>query len=518
MLRLLVRLMFAIAITASGAVPARAQLTEAAMPYIPAQANAVAKLDLQGLLASPLGVERNWTAKHEQAYLDGSLTIPPWVGQLLRASHFTPGQRGEDWSVAFVPLDNPVRIEHIAGVEGTEIQQLQGKRTVLSHRYGGYFAELIPAGASAGLLGLFAPASRQDAATWLAAGGTGTKISGYLQENLKRSEDQVVLAVDMNEMLDPSQVRYRLDGAAAIQGNALAKSALTLDFQSLLGVRLTVRADKALSTQLRLDFKRPLGEEAQFVKPLVIEFLADAGAELDDFAAAEVKVDKQSVTLSAPLSDMGFRKILSLITTVHPSTGGAGPSTTPTAPAPAAPSGAYDLVASQRYYNAVIKNLEDLEKTFRARNPSYDRSAAWHESYANRIERMPTQGVHPQLVDFGTSMAHGLRILAESLRGSSIELKSLDSKIVYQKEYRYEPQTGFDWWWGPPRTVGGYVATPENTRVIVHTNVDEVRQAQREATAMGAAQREQIWSGMAGQRDDVQKDMIRVFGRTFVMP
>ncbi|MEZ5941583.1 MAG: hypothetical protein R3C18_09340 [Planctomycetaceae bacterium] len=496
---------------------ALAQTPEVVLPYIPRDANVVSVLDVDGLLSSPLGVERGWAELHEQAYLDGSLTIPSWVRHFTRASHYIPGTRGEKWSVAFTPLDDPARMEIIAKTEGTEVQELEGFRSILSSRFGGYFVEL-PAGtdkSGKSVLGLITPATRQETAEWLRTSRLGTSLSSYLQQSVRSSGAQLVLAMDMNEMLDPVQIRYRLNGAASVKSNQRAKAALTLDFQSLQGVRLSVTAGKALTSELCLDFKRSIGDESQFIKPLLLELLVDAGSELEDFEHAVVSVSGNSVILRTALSDVSFRKILSLVVSPHGAQGAGGTTTEPSPPT-SNDQAPYDLMASKRYYRAIIKNLEDLENIYNSSANSYNRTAGWHNSYANRIERMSTAGVHPSLQEFAGSISKNLRVLADSLRGSQIELQRLDNQIVYRTEYRYEPRTGFEWWWGPPRTINGPVMTPDNTRAIVHTNVDEVRQEQQKAIEAGAAQRTQVWKLMSDQRDQVEAEMKRAFGRVFV--
>ncbi len=497
---------------------AHAQSREQVLPFIPADANFVALLNVESLLESPVGVEKGWAAKHQDAYLDGALTIPPWVTQFVRAAHFSPDARGETWNVAFVPLDKESRLEQIAKAEGEEIQELRGLKSLYSPKHGGYFAEILPANAERprSVIGLLAPASRQEASNWLATSHAGAKLSDYLKNCITDKEPQVVLALDMNDMLDPKQIRYRIDGSPTLKEDKLTKLTLTLNFQTLQGIRLAVTAKEELTAEIRLDFNRTIGPEYKFVKPLFLEFLQDAGAEIEDFANAEASVAGNSVRLTTPLSDVGFRKILSLVSTPHPASQTEAP---PEPPTPSAATNAgYEMTASKRYFNAILKNLEDIEKTYLAKNGSYARSASWHLSYAKRIEHMPTKDVHPELQDFAKSMAHSLRVLGDSLRGSQVEIQNLDNQIQYSKEYKYEPKTGYEWWWGPARTPSGYIATPENTTVIVHTNLDEVRQKQQATAEAGAGSREQIWSNMAAERDAVQTDMIKVFGRNFLIP
>jgi hypothetical protein len=164
----------------------------------------------------------------------------------------------------------------------------------------------------------------------------------------------------------------------------------------------------------------------------------------------------------------------------------------------------------------VLRNITDLEQAYLKGNASYNRTAVWHDSYANRIEKLPRDGVHPALIDFASAATVKLHALAESLRGTEVEVKNLENQITSRTEYRYAPKTGFEWWWGPARTAGGYVMTPENTDVTVHSNLAQVRQAQQQTVQASAAQRQQIWAAMAQDRDQTQQKMVQEFGREFL--
>ncbi|MBT5017482.1 MAG: hypothetical protein HON04_01930 [Planctomicrobium sp.] len=498
-----------------------AQSLDPVLKYLPAETNVMTFLNVDGLLKSPLGIEKDWSTKHEQAYVDGSLTIPPWVKQFVRASHFIPGAGGESWALGMVSLDSKDRLQEIAKLEGNEIQDLNGFKILFSSKYGGYFTEidLEDVKSELDILALLTPASRQETARWIDSFRAGTKISKYLQSSVQDLKPQLILAMDMEHLLDPVQIRYRLEGNAAIKAKPAAKSALTLDFQALQGVRMTVTASDALNAEFRFDFKRSIGNEAEYMRSLFVEFLNDAGHSLDEFADAAVSVEGKSVLLKTALTDESFRKLLSLISTPHPAHGvKKDDAPTPRAPTPGYSDSPYDMAASKRYYNAVIKALRDLEKSYLNSNSTYARTAGWHKSYANKIEKMSTSGVHPDLLKFGDNMAQDLKILADSLRGSQVEYNDLNSKVRYQKEYKYNPKTGYEWWWGPPRTAYGYVATPQNTDVIVHTNADEIRKKQQQAGEQGAEQRKQIWSQMSEQRDAVKNEMTKVFGEEFLTP
>lgn len=58
--------------------------------FVPDDANAIAIVRLQELVDSPVGRDEDWQTSRTANYLEGSVTLPPWVTTLVRASHVRP--------------------------------------------------------------------------------------------------------------------------------------------------------------------------------------------------------------------------------------------------------------------------------------------------------------------------------------------------------------------------------------------------------------------------------------------
>ncbi len=496
----------------AGSAIAPAQDVSDLLPLVPRDANALAVFRVHALTGSPRGQKEGWAARHESQHLDGAVTIPPWVEVLVRASFVRPGTRGGDWTTVLTPLPAGYEMTQLAQREGTEVQEIAGHAAVLSERHSGYFVEFKGDGGSAPrVLGGMAPASRQDAARWIAETGRATGAEGvspYLVEAVQDATPQLVLALDMRDMLDPVHIRNRLDAAEALKGQGAPRSALIIAFQTLRGVRFSMRVQDTTTAEVRFDFGRRIGDEGKFVKPLFIEFLNDAGAALDELESSEVKVDGQTVTLRMPLSDESLRRVLSLITAPPPphSPGRAAQAT----PAPPQPASGPDAIASRRYFQAVSRNVDDLARAY-SRGQSYARTAQWHENFAQRIDHLPTAGVDPALVEYGRRISSQLRALGASLRGTAVKVNALDRSVFYNTEF--VPANGFEWWWGGARTAWGPVVQPQN--VVVTSNLQEVRAKQAEVSAAAAPEREQIWQMINDERDAIERQMIGKFGEQF---
>jgi hypothetical protein len=487
------------------------QSAENLLPYVPEDANSIAILRIADLKDSPRGRQEDWASQHEAEFLAGSMTLPPWVTVFVRASHVQIGTRQRNWTVAVLPLPDDYAMATLADKEGTEVQDIAGHQAVFAPRLGGYFVELTAEAPR--VLGGIAPAGRQQVARWIGESRAGP--SAYLREAAQHTDAQIVIALDMQDMLEPALVRYRLDGSAALQDKPQAKTALTLDFQTLRGVQLRVRVAETASAEVRMDFGRSLGDEAQFVKPLLIELVHDAGAALDELEDAAVDVRGRSVTMKMPLSDESLRRILSLVTTPPPASAGEPMAETPPAPMPEASSGSrIDLAASRRYFNAVNQNIDDLQRAY-SRAKNYSRTAQWHVNFAERIDHLPTAGVDPALLEYGITIRERLLALAASLRGTAVQIDALNDSVVYNVDVQPAYATGFDWWWGGAHTAWGPYYYGQPYSVNVSSNLQDVRAQQAEVVQASAPDRDQIWQMINDERASVEREMIGKFGPEF---
>jgi hypothetical protein len=491
------------------------------LPLLPKDANTLVVLRIRELTNSPRGQKEGWAAQHETEFLAGAANTPPWVKLFVRASREHPGAGGPAWTTVLIPLPEGYSMEDLAKREGTEVQQIDEHAAVWSPRYNGYFVDLTPPGDEPlRVLGGITPATRQDVARWLKELHRGLGVLGmsdYLTTAANDPSAQIMLAVDLQDMLDPVLIRYRIDGAAALQERPEAKPGLVILYQTLRGVKLTVRVEESTQAELRMDFGRKVGEEGQYAKPLLIELLNDMGAAIDELDDAAVEVDERTVTLRMPLSDESLRRVMSLATAPPAPPGPPPPATEQPPTPPSTGSTGADVTASRRYFNAVNRNIDDLGRAY-ARAKSYARTAQWHQNFARRIDHLPATGVDLDLIDYGQSMSAKLRALAASLRGVAVQVNALEKSIVYNVYYDpgyggwgYSPV----WWgwrgwgWSGPEWYG------QAPRTEVTSNLQEVRAKQAEVVAASAPERDQIWQMINEERAAMQRTMVGRYGEAF---
>lgn len=464
--------------------------------HLPESANALVVLRVHDLLNTSRAKREQWAKQAEEKFLAGAAAVPPWVNTLVRASHFHPQSSTASWSVAVVASSRPIDMSLVARREGVEVGTLLGKPAVLSPR-GCYFVHL-----GERLLGVRCPAYRQDTVRWMRFVSKNRKpaISSYLRRVATDNQSQIVLALDMQEMLEPRRIRERLLAAKSLQGKPATIQKLAALLEQLQGIRLHIKVADKTTAAIWIDFSAKVGPEGKYLKPLLLETLNDRGAALDDLEAGTVRVEGQSVVIVAPLSDEGLRRVMTMILTPTPQT----PRTSAAATVKNPRARRVGIPETVKYYRAVDRIINDLQRANR-RAKNYQRTAVWHDNFARKIDQLSVVGVDSELVKYGSSIASHLRALAASLRGVPLEVNTLQSSVTYNVQYN--PPWAYAGWWGG---VGG---RPASWRVT--SNLQQVRAKQAEAIIRGEKQRRQVWTMIENQRARIRVRMRQKYGDHF---
>ncbi|QDT30895.1 hypothetical protein [Thalassoglobus polymorphus] len=500
--------------------PLHAQSYEGLLKFVPDDANTVALLRVHDFINSPLGVKEDWKKKHETEHLNGGVAIPPWVNVLLRTSYVRPGHGGGDWTSVLTVLPEGIDFKKIAKETGNELQEINSHPVFFSQKRNGYFVQFQGENQER-ILGGIVPASRQDVSRWISesAEEETTKLDEYLAQAIDDSSSQIILAISMKDMLDPVHIRYRLSGSKALENNTQARTALTLDFQSLQGVRLAVQVKESTQAEIRLDFDRTIGPESEHIKSLLVEFLNDAGSALDELENAGVETRGKSVILTMPLSGESLRRILSLVTSVSPPSASGPQTKTPEPPKPeiepkSQGASGIDVKASLKYYRAVNHNVDDMEKAYKRIN-NYRQTAQWHDNFAKRIDELPIENVDPELLDYGQKMSSYLRSLGASLRGMGLKVDALNHSITYKVEQKPMYRNGYDWWYGGAWTAYGPYNYGRPMKTEVDTNLNQVRTKQADIVAKTQPDRDKIWQIINEERSTTRRAMVAKYGSDF---
>ncbi len=462
---------------------------------VPEWANALTVVRLQMLLESPRGIREDWATQYELGYLSGAVRIPPSVKTMALATRFQANDSMDSTTVGIALLNKKRRLslEDLASREGGEIETVANHPAVLTSRHS-YVVELAP-----GLMGAMQPANRQELARWIrfADRNRDPVLSPYLRNAASAGRGAPIqMAIDLEDIVDPKAVHLWLPNCKILKGNKGPCDALEELIKGLKGARFTARVEEKTTGEVRLDFSNPVGSHADYIKDLFLESLDEIGAALDDFRNCQVRTeaDGKTVVLKTELSDDELMLIMSLIQI---------PSTNADPEGPKSPGAKADPVATERYFQAVQRLLDNLQKKTK-KAEDYVKTAVWHETYAKRINQLPRQGVDQEMLQYGASVASKLWALANSLRGVPLKLDLLESQ-----KYVYTPPTiyfGFR-----RRPFNSYLPAPAYT----DTNVPEMAAQQAEAVAKGESDRDKIWKTLDQEKYRIRRRMREKYNTLF---
>jgi hypothetical protein len=475
--------MFAVSLAILGTVASADAADSNLLQWIPGSCNAVAVVHMRKLVDSPLGQKEKWGDKVRQAYAEGLLSAPPWVREVVRGTTFSGFSSGMPMTYSIYSMDQNSVIADIARHERSTIEKVAGAPAVLSPR-GIYFVQLAP-----GIVGALQPPDRRSVSAWVrwAASGRGIEVSPYLKSALEEPDQSlVVIGVDMTDTLNRRQVRDWLAGSPSL--NSLPNlDGLAGLIASMRGARLSLAVTDTVSGRLRLDFDMPIASQSAALKTAILQWLDDAGAQMEVLVSAQTTASEKSLTFDAPLNERALRRILSLIQSPHlPS------KDVPTGAETQAP----NAVATAGYYDLVCQLLNSLIRQNRTAT-NYNSTALWHETSARKIAGLSTTGVDPELVAWAQDVSNKLLALASSLRGVPVEVNQL------QKSIRFDTTTYYHWYANSAESGPMYFPA----WVKSQNNVGDVRAQEADVIDKNADQRQAIWNMLREATAEVARRM-----------
>jgi len=407
-----------IACLARGAIAADSSL----LSRIPPGANAIALIDVDKLLKSPLGVKEKWKEKLKNDFATTPMLVPPNAARLVLASSIDPNTVAPMWEVSVIELTTTPSMEKIAKAENGYVDTIAEKQAVWSPA-NAYFVRL-----DSKVLGTVAPANRQFAARWARQGASGNAVSPYLQAAADSMDDKTayLFAMDLEDVTSPRKVRRRVESESfeSLAGKNLDPEKVAQVISSLKGVTLRVSVDDSASGIGVVDFGRSPALLADVAKPLLLEILDQCGAAVDDFNDWNVAVKDNAIVLDGKLSKDGLRKLFSIVNPPNPNAAGVLEDGQPAAPTPER--SAYTTAvaaASKQYYTTVSDIIDNVGKKVR-NSSSMTQGATWVARDAQRIDRLPILNVDPDLVKWGIDVSGGLNDIAATVGVGGLNARS----------------------------------------------------------------------------------------------
>ncbi|MCG6155719.1 hypothetical protein [Rubinisphaera margarita] len=478
-----------VALCLSSSVSAKADKKAAGFArMLPAEANTVSVVHLQKILDSSRGKREGWSESQEQRFLDGHVGLPPWVDTFVMGSLTRPGVPEEVWAAAVIDVPSGKSLQSIADESNLSVTKLADWPAVQTSS-GAFLVEL----ADKHLAG-YRPSHRQEAVAWLRTlNGDHPTISPYLL-SAAGANDDIVMSIDLKDMFDVQFVESYLkqDKRFASQHGLIPR--LTPLLSTLRGVTMKIDIGETSQCEVMIDFGDDVGPLSAIAKTLFLTAVEDAGAHIEEFRHAKISTHGQSVALNCELTDESVMRILSVI--VPPRVPQEQYAAAPQEPTeePAEETVSDEARAARRYVRAVNDMIGDLRRASE-RIDSYQKTIAWHQAYARKIDQLSTRNVPQELVDIGGKVANEFRALARSLTGQAVEVDARNKSVVYN--YNVDPG-----WWSA-NIWGGAGYSP--TVVKVDSNLEQVRAKQADAVIKGAKDRDQIWQMIEEQSQEMDQ-------------
>ena len=452
--------------------------------WVPADANAVAIVDVEALFRTPLAMRENLRQKMADAFVNHELSVPPESKRVIFASQLgLNSQLQPEWELSVIELARTPSFAVIARREGGQLDTLAGQSAVrLAHGTTG--VELAP-----GVVLATSQPNRQVVSRWVAAAkkAGAQQASPYLTQAAGQinATSPLVLALDLSECVTAPAARAFLATQEPLKNKTAEQADLAELLASVKGATFAVSFGDHRAGTLRVDFGKPAADLKPHAKDLLGAVMDEVGASLDDFDNWSASVTGMSVTWTGEISTVGLRKIVSLIA---PGSGHRDLSPEE-ASASAAPSPeTIKAATSQKFFRSVKGLIDELHQTL---NKSRDNHAVWFERYARKIDDLPIKDVDKDLLTFGGNVSNSFRYQAQAKRMAGVRTGVREAQPNYQTVSGYNSV-------GPYGTYGTYSwsttvrAEPERGQIRAEENAT--------ATQVRISEWKQIEDGMVQVR------------------
>jgi hypothetical protein len=415
---------FAFLVAAFVAQPVSAQFQDL-IKNLPRSANAVMLMNMEKAKQSPLGVREGWKDNLEKAYADGLIRVPPQATRYVLAAQLDFATMQPTWESALMDLAVQPSMNSIAKMHSGAVDRIEGLESV-SLPQGTYVVRLQDQ-----TVGAVSPASRQFISRWLREihSASAPALSPYLERAAGYSDNagsEIIMALDLHGALSEVQIRKNLEEKEWLKGKGADVGQLAQLISGIQGVRLGIRVTDQLFGRLAIDFSANPSAALPYAKQLILESLAGAGMQIDDFSGWKEDAKGMEIGLQGSLSKPGLRALLSILQSPVPA---AGVAEDKRQQGNNAQSSQQDMAAaSQQHFKTVVGYLNDL-KMKKREVQAFAQHAVFFDRYATKIEKLPILNVDKDLIEWSAFVAQQLRQASGIVRGTGIRTGAQQSSV-----------------------------------------------------------------------------------------
>ncbi len=394
---------------------------------VPAGVNAIMTVDVEGMYKSEIAVKGDWQANKATSYVTQPILLPPDARRFLMATKLDTETLAMSWGVVIMDRTAMPSLPLLARAESGRIDKIAETDVVWSP-HDIYYVKF-----SDKIMGGIMPANRQSVTRWITQRGAwkGTGLSSYLGKVLESSDaqrHQVVMAVDLEDLLDPAEVLDKLRASPTMANHSADLEATADIISSIKGVALGIKfTDKASGTFV-INFGKEATGTQDFIKPLLLETFDNLEINLKDFESWTASVTGNRVRLTGDFSRSGLSLIASLLEFPTPRNV-AAPETTQEIKDGDRGGELPVAKASQQYFQSVSELIDAVQE-----HPS---SSVWMRKTVDHISDVPVRNVDPELLAYGVEVSDLLLTAADKHTESRLEADARQSAIKPQSTQRY---------------------------------------------------------------------------------
>lgn len=459
---------------------------------IPRSANAVVLLNMDKVKSSPMGVKGDWKQKFDEAFESGLVMVPPNATRFVLCAQMDFEFNEPIWQAVVMDMDQAMTMEQITQMRSGTPDTIEGLPALLRPN-DTYIVQLEP-----NRIAAMAPANRQAVVRWIREirKPKPAPLSPYLQKAAVYSDEagsEIIMALDLEDVMSFERVSKYFKAHQKELGEWQEKGNSRLDSTKLAkilsrmqGVRIGVRIGEQPTAKMVIDIDEDASPLAPIAKPMLIQFLSDGGALINDFQSWTPDAKKKEISLSGKFSRTGLRQLLSVVESpVSGETASKAPSVSP------GDLPALQLKKSREYFRNVTSMANDMKDDMKnAKNLAS--SSMFCEKYAKRIDRLPILNVDEDLVKYGAFVATQLRQAAMSVKTMGIQTGVRSAQVTASGGGWYG-DNGYGYRYG---AYGRYAEAAEvravgterraisaEEKAVAATDTQQIRQAIIEATA-----------------------------------
>ena len=384
---------------------------------------------------SELAKTEGWKKDQIKSFKSGAAFLPATTERLLISSQMDLDSMQPVWKVAVYEKFGPdFSISNISQKTGGNIETLNGHDAVVLPN-STYFIQV-----DGTTIASMAPASRQATIRWLSSKvSPAITLSSYLNQALGFIDENadVVMALDLEHVLDPAKTAEKLKMSGFTNDNDL--KAVADAFSKIKGIMLGITVNDKITGALRMDFDGSTAVLKPYAKDVLLDVLGRRGVMLDDINNWNVSISERSVVLSGPMTEAGFRKVLSLVRqSIQHDVISQSPGDEASQPEMTT------ATRSKQYFSKLTSIFDELSSIREDR--ALNTYAEYFERYATEVDGWSILGVDEDLAKFGTFVSDNFRNAAGVLRDAQFSKSNQQAGLNSQRWGSYGTGAyGYGW-------------------------------------------------------------------------